>query len=407
MERVEAEAMKQNAEFDNNYGLQARSAPLPNLNHSSPAIPAPESPPAPTATTTPTIPVSLASSSSSVPGSPSPVISGSPSSFGGFSLFRRSSTKLELPTTGTRVYGRTVIPTHTLNTLKIEKGELNSVAFSPSGSVFMTGGMDKTVRLYDSGTTRLLHSLHGAERCIMSVSFSPTGEHVIAASNDNAARVWDTSYGRQHANLMGHSGKVFSSKWTHDSRKIITGSHDRTIRVWDAASGYCNKTINCGSSCNDVDMTSDSNVIISGHLDYHLRCWDIRNGENIADMNLHSGQITSVSASHLGHIILTNSRDNTLGVVDTRTWKVLRTLSHKDFTNGLNWSRSCFSPDAYYACAGGANGSLFVWDVSSGNLVAHLDNHESDSSAICCCAWNPGGGTVVTADKSGSLAIWG
>lgn len=207
--------------------------------------------------------------------------------------------------------------------------------------------------------------------------------------------------------------------------QVVTGSHDRTIRIWDIENGYCNRTINCASSCNDLDLTRDYNLAVSGHLDCTLRCWDIKNGENIQEIgNIHNGQITSVSVSRSmfhtihelilfldGQLILTNSRDNTLNVIDTRTFKVLKTLSDDEYTTGLNWTRSCFSPDGRFACAGATDGSLFIWDVNTGKLEISLENKAETEgqglNTICSCSWNPLGSSVVTTDRWGTLAVWG
>lgn len=88
-------------------------------------------------------------------------------------------------------------------------------------------------------------------------------------------------------------------------------------------------------------MDPDGQTLISGHLDGGVRFWDANKGSEIADLtNVHSGQITSVSMSpgktylklhqnsnHLdGSSLLTNSRDNTLKIIDVRTYHVLKTL---------------------------------------------------------------------------------
>lgn len=68
-------------------------------------------------------------------------------------------------------------------------------------------------------------------------------------------------------------------------------------------------------------LSYDNSMIASAHLDSHLRIWDMKNGEPIRDMdNLHSQQITSVSLAPDGRSYLTNSRDNTLKLIDNRTW---------------------------------------------------------------------------------------
>lgn len=85
--------------------------------------------------------------------SSSPSTSSSLSSF--FGSRRASKAKLDLDAGG-RPFGVTVIPRHCVKWFKVEKGELNSIAFSPSGTHFITGGIEKEVRVWDSATLRPL-----------------------------------------------------------------------------------------------------------------------------------------------------------------------------------------------------------------------------------------------------------
>ena len=128
--------------------------------------------------------------------------------------------------------------------------------------------------------------------------------------------------------------------------------------------GLCVKTIFTLSSCNDLSLLDDDgSTIVTGHLDHNLRLWDIKSGNLIHEVTgIHGGQITSVETSSgkglLGegkggkgwtsmldisstlifimdfylrlkdqNYILTTSRDNTLKILDVRTYQVLNTFS--------------------------------------------------------------------------------
>ena len=51
---------------------------------------------------------------------------------------------------------------------------------------------------------------------------------------------------------------------------------------------------------------------------------------------------------------MTNSRDDTLQVLDIRKNSSLRDLKHASYKNGVNWNRAAVSPDAKLVVAGGA-----------------------------------------------------
>ena len=98
------------------------------------------------------------------------------------------------------------------------------------------------------------------------------------------------------------------------------------------------------ASVNDVCLLDfDGSTIASGHFDNNLRFWDARSGNCVKEVQgIHLGQITSVCPSPEGTQILTASRDNTLRIVDVRTYETLSVLHADGYKTGTNWSKACF-----------------------------------------------------------------
>lgn len=72
---------------------------------------------------------------------------------------------------------------------------------------------------------------------VRSATYSPDGRHIVAASQDRTARVWEADSGRLVAELKGHGASVRSANSSPDGRRIVTASADKTARVWEADSG--------------------------------------------------------------------------------------------------------------------------------------------------------------------------
>ncbi|RHZ49966.1 hypothetical protein Glove_508g52 [Diversispora epigaea] len=304
-----------------------------------------------------------------------------------------------------RSSGPVIIPTIVSRRLTPHDGEIHTIQASTDGNYFATGSADKTIKIFDSTSGQIRQTLSGSIQSIMHVSFNNTSEMIAGASNDNAARLWHLKTGRIRLTLTGHVGKVYSARFNGDSSKVITGSHDRTIKVWDLQKGYCIRTIFSFSSCNDVvPLDDEGTTLVSGHLDNNLRFWDVRSGKDIKELTgIHLGQITSVSVSPDGSKVLTNSRDNTLKLVDLRTYDVEQTFKADGYKTGANWSRSCFSPDGRYVVAGSVDGTVFYWNTQKSKLERTLKEHHNP---ICGVSWSPHGSQVFSADKDRTVIIW-
>lgn len=298
-----------------------------------------------------------------------------------------------------------VLPTKARRKISGHTAEVTSVAFDVNGWTMATGSTDKTVRLWDALTGVQRNQLPGAVQSIMCVKFSPNNECVLGASNDNSTRIWSVETARLRHTLTGHTGKVFTGSFTHDSSKVVTGSHDRTLKLWDLNRGYCTRTLFCVSSCNDLTISTDS-LIVSGHVDHHLRVWDLKSNDCLQDIDgIHENQITSVCTTPDGTCLLTNGKDNTLKIVDIRTFEVRSTFKHEEYRNGLNWNRACISPDGVYVAAGSVDGMVCIWNTLTNKLEKTLSG--AHSSPIACCAWSPTGGQLATAgDKDKLVVLW-
>ncbi len=66
-------------------------------------------------------------------------------------------------------------------------GPVTSAAFSPDGDRCVTGSLDKTIRLWDTQTGRLLHTFRGHLGGVSGVAYSPMGDRILSTAEDGAA----------------------------------------------------------------------------------------------------------------------------------------------------------------------------------------------------------------------------
>lgn len=264
-----------------------------------------------------------------------------------------------------------IIPTTVKRKFVGHESDINTIQCGMTGRFFATGSNDLKIKIHDA-TGVLKTTINGCTQSVMCVQFSRGDEWILGASNDHATRIWGVETGRLRHTLTGHVGKVFSARFSYDTTKVVTGSHDRTLKIWDLQKGNCTpcsflflrrspsfdsprkgiRNIFCFSSCNDLCLLDDSgSSIASGHLDSQLRIWDARSGNCVTELvDLHQGQITSLTLSPDNHSLLTNSRDGTLKLVDLRSSRALSTFTAENYRPGVNWARACFR----YASSGGA-----------------------------------------------------
>jgi WD40 repeat protein len=121
-------------------------------------------------------------------------------------------------------------------------GTVVSLAFSPLGER-VAGGLERTAKLWDTETGRLLGTCggeHGHTRAVVAVAFSPRRNWLATGGSDYRVKFWDADTGRYLFDLGGdrhrHANTVYALAFSPDGKYLATGSLDRTVKVWDVSS---------------------------------------------------------------------------------------------------------------------------------------------------------------------------
>ncbi|KAG8638745.1 autophagy-related protein 16 isoform X2 [Manihot esculenta] len=305
---------------------------------------------------------------------------------------------------GTMSFVESTIPAACKHKITAHDGGCASIMFEYNSSKLISGGQDRSIKMWDTNTGSLSRTLYGCLGSVLDLSVTHDNRSVIAASSSNNLYVWDANSGRVRHTLTGHIDKVCAVDVSKiSSRHIVSAAYDRTIKVWDLHKGYCTSTIVFHSNCNALCFSMDGQTICSGHVDGNLRLWDIHTGKLLSEVAAHSLAITSICLSQNGNVVLTSGRDNLHNLFDMRSLEVCGTLRATGNRVASNWSRSCMSPDDNYVAAGSADGSVYIWSISKAEIVSTLKEH---TSPVLCCSWSGLGKPLASADKNGIIYTW-
>jgi hypothetical protein len=161
-----------------------------------------------------------------------------------YQQFYNRSVEEEHPLTGTGVPAQwlrqmRVVGAEDRAVLRIFAGHsasVTSVAFSPDGTLVLTGSYDDTARLWETGSGKQVAVLEGHSNWVFSVAFSPDGTRVLTGSGDGTVRLWEVGSDKQVAVLEGHSSLVSSVAFSPDGSLAITCDQLGRVFFWQVNS---------------------------------------------------------------------------------------------------------------------------------------------------------------------------
>jgi WD40 repeat protein len=238
----------------------------------------------------------------------------------------------------------------------LAKSDIWGIAWSPQRDRMGIVGFGAPVEVRDAVSLALLETIGEGKR-ILHFAFSPK-QGVVAYSeydNSNTATILNRKTGStihlDAGNTQAHV--VFSP----DGKLLATGGYGTTVRLWRVEDGQLVRTFDAGP--------------VEGGL--------------------------TPEFSPDGRLLAVGNRNSTTGIFDVGTGKKLVSLP-KTMTQEIQ-----FSPDGKTLAVVYVDGSVALWRVADGSLLAE---RKTQAAELYTVDWSPDGTLLATAGREGMITIW-
>eukprot|EP00051_Salpingoeca_urceolata_P020402 m.305850 g.305850 ORF g.305850 m.305850 type:complete len:1526 (-) comp19613_c0_seq7:81-4658(-) len=287
---------------------------------------------------------------------------------------------------------------------------------SPDGRYFVTGCKDKRVRVFLLGDLHSPGNVQSVESRTpvhtykfdrtYAVTFSPDGSTVSVGSDDKKIHVIDMETGQQTHRLKGHQDYVRTLAYSADGTRLLSGGKDGTLQIFDTDSMECILLVSSLSWVIDlaVSQTTPQVVVMTSDAASNARILNVFNVNDHASMSdisaIDAGAtVLSLDFSPCGQYVACGLKNKSVVIYDVSEYKQIGVLAvHKKAVNAV-----AFSPDGEAVVSASQDGTLVVF------LPEDPAQHEvvlKGKAPLLCVAFSPCGKWMCCGDSEGTVSVF-
>lgn len=239
------------------------------------------------------------------------------------------------------------------------------------------------------------------------LALSLDGKRVIVGSDDRTARVYDVKTGKIISKLVGHNEAIWGAALLADGKRAVTGAWDKSLRVWDVDSGKQLRAFdNVSENVRCLAVSPDGKLVAVGQYTGDeepgvIGLWDLKSGKRIRALKGHAKAVSSVAFSPDGKSLVSAGFDSRI-----RVWDVMTGVQLKSLAGHVNRVESAvYTPNGKRIISvGGENDRMVgVWDPATSTRVYVS---EPTGEGFLSIAALPDGLSCLTAGKDGAVRLW-
>lgn len=275
---------------------------------------------------------------------------------------------------------------------------LFAAAASPSGRYVAAGGVDKTLRVWDTTTGELAHTLKGHTQPITALDWT-SDSILVSGDGKGYLRCWEVDMRRCFRSGKAHDQHVSHVLVSQSRDWYLTASWDAKVRFWTLKHKLRFELPVGPAPVTCLALLPDEKRLAVGYWDGTIAVWDLENASVFEEFRAHEGSLVGCAAILGDRMIATADQEGIL-----RSWS-LATMGVSRFHNMHSGEvyGCAYSPDNTQAISVSHDSQIKVWDRHDTCESASL---EGQAGPILACAVSQDKRLWALGTNSGEVRLW-
>jgi WD40 repeat protein len=251
---------------------------------------------------------------------------------------------------------------------------IQSITYSPDGQILAINTGDK-INLVDIVTGRVHQKLFANGTNIRSLRFSPDGRKVAAATEDDRLWIWEVITGDVLMSTDAFTGPVLDVDFSPDGNRFASITSDH-IWIGDARESSIKETLPSPTGTLTHLAFNPNNLMLATAGDW-LRLWNINATILHHELVGHTARVNAIAFSPDGRYLATAGSDHTVRIWNTEApiWVNGNDFSRTSMADlPVNIDFLSFSPDGSRLAGGSRSSSyIYLWDTRNGMPLLTLN----------------------------------
>jgi WD40 repeat protein/tRNA A-37 threonylcarbamoyl transferase component Bud32 len=278
-------------------------------------------------------------------------------------------------------------------------------AFAPDGRILVMSRAG-TVSLFDLATSKETEQLPALGADISTVAYSPDGTLLVSGSKSGKIRLWSCAERRLLQDLDGHKESIRLLRFRADGTRLLSLDAEGKAIWWDAPTWQAGQIlvglpVREGNTSRPVDVSPDGRLLVFGTRTGATHWLNGETGEQLATTTGGDRITAQVAFSGDGSQVASTSPYGTVALWDPSSFTLITKLDG----HILGAFGVAFSPDGSRLATGGGTSrdAVKLWDLSTQRDLITLPGQSAVSLFV---AFSPDGRWLAACSTESNLHLW-